>query len=86
MKHQIYQKACIKVYDLWQSFQLMCQWIVQKPQQQQGDAKEMLASLKQLCAVRISFGQAAPVPGQQLSGNEDLLETSPCALEIRIDR
>ena len=52
MKHQIYQKASIKVYDLWQSFQLMCQWIVQKPQQQ-GDVKEMLASLKQLCAVRI---------------------------------
>jgi hypothetical protein len=29
-KHVIYQKATIKVYDLWQSFQLMCQWIVQK--------------------------------------------------------
>lgn len=99
MRHTIYQKACIKVYDLWQSFQLMCLWIVHKQlkstttttfEMGKEKTKELFAVLDQLCAIRISFGQpAGGIPDVQQhypNKNADLLDSSPCSLEIRMDR
>ncbi|CAK5091870.1 unnamed protein product [Meloidogyne enterolobii] len=91
IKHTIFPKATIKIFDLWQSFRLMCQLRVQKRRNSSVDGmpgicQDSFTFLNRLCDVRISFGVQHSHNFVDEGDGCDLLESSPCSMEIHMGR
>nr|CAD2139862.1 unnamed protein product [Meloidogyne enterolobii] len=91
IKHTIFPKATIKIFDLWQSFRLMCQLRVQKRRNSSidgmpGISQDSFTFLNRLCDVRISFGVQHSHNFVDEGDGCDLLESSPCSMEIHMGR
>nr|CAD2170430.1 unnamed protein product [Meloidogyne enterolobii] len=91
IKHTIFPKATIKIFDLWQSFRLMCQLRVQKRRNSSVDgmpgiSQDSFTFLNRLCDVRISFGVQHSHNFVDEGDGCDLLESSPCSMEIHMGR
>ncbi|CAK5113433.1 unnamed protein product [Meloidogyne enterolobii] len=91
IKHTIFPKATIKIFDLWQSFRLMCQLRVQKRRNSSVDgmpgiSQDSFTFLNRLCDVRISFGVQHSHNLVDEGDGCDLLESSPCSMEIHMGR
>uniref|UniRef100_A0A1I8BHY9 MH2 domain-containing protein n=1 Tax=Meloidogyne hapla TaxID=6305 RepID=A0A1I8BHY9_MELHA len=91
IKHTIFPKATIKIFDLWQSFRLMCQLRLHKIRNSTADhlvgiGQDSFTFLNHLCNVRISFGVQHSHNFFDESDGCDLLESSPCSMEIHMGR
>uniref|UniRef100_A0A914L9G2 Mothers against decapentaplegic homolog n=1 Tax=Meloidogyne incognita TaxID=6306 RepID=A0A914L9G2_MELIC len=91
IKHTIFPKATIKIFDLWQSFRLMCQLRIQKSRNSSidgmpGISQDSFTFLNRLCDVRISFGVQHSHNFVDEGDGCDLLESSPCSMEIHMGR
>uniref|UniRef100_A0A915DDC5 MH2 domain-containing protein n=1 Tax=Ditylenchus dipsaci TaxID=166011 RepID=A0A915DDC5_9BILA len=85
VSHVIYQQAAIKVYDLWQSFQLMCFWITQrkllsKNNNSQSSLKKLTMHLNRLCKFRVSFGV------DWGTKQRPSISDTPCWVEVNMSR
>ncbi|KAF7624796.1 MH2 domain-containing protein [Meloidogyne graminicola] len=89
INHAIFPKATIKVFDLWQSFRLVCQLHFHNRHNSTAEivrkGQDLSTFLDQLCIVRISFGVQHSQKSDEREGF-DLLDSSPCALEIQMNR